>query len=655
MDTQLTLADDETSKQINVYITYTDENGTKTNGQSKITVSKAITPVTDIEFSGRPYLDVYDHKSANINASVQPAAATDRTVTYSLVDDTKLNGDPVANKASDYITINDEGVVTVKEGVTLSSTSTTVTVRVTTNGVDLDGNTISKDKDVYIRKHQINNYTIAEKNGDIIGEAVDSGSFAAFEYGKTYVITAYDTYFPDDQDCTWDVNNGKSFLEIKETNGTQCTVYCKGVSGDTDIKISAKIHDSSTNNITKKSVYQDVSDITITADKTELYTNETATITLAVNEFATVGEVTWNISDTNIASVAKVDDTHYTVSFAKQGEVTISANINGVDSNEIEFDVVQHLNELIEESVITSKWTVSTTNIAGINGKTSLDVTDDHNNTLTISRNEVKYSGNSSGYMQLGKSSNPESVTISCDLGDKQISAVRVQSASKDGAHKVAISVGGTSYLSAENTSSWSTMKVNEGTGTSSGEIEITFTNGSAALYIGYVEIVYVSRENISDSDFEGQKALVNWATKFMDNTDNGFGVGANCADGVGLSHSWEEMESAWDAAKSAYNTTFGSLTSDDTVYKMFKAAEASTTGDILQQAMARYEAIAQHYGLKGEDLFISQRPKPESSRINPILALNNVDNSVWVISAVALVGLTAIGGYFFYRKRKEI
>ena len=42
------------------------------------------------------------------------------------------------------------------------------------------------------------------------------------------------------------------------------------------------------------------------------------------------------------------------------------------------------------------------------------------------------------------------------------------------------------------------------------------------------------------------------------------------------------------------------------------------------------------------------------SSGINSIMSLQNVDTCVWVISVIALVGVTAVGGYFYYRRRKE-
>lgn len=549
-NTPLTLEDGETSKKINVYITYTDENdGSATNGNSIITVNKEIKPVSDIEFTGRVYLDVYDHTTANINAEAMPKSATDRGLTYLLVDDEKLDGTAVKNKASDYITIDSSGNVTVKDGITVPSDGITVTVRATTTGTDQTGNHISKDKDIYIRKHQINGYKIAE----VGQEAIDASEFTAFEYGKTYEIEALDNYFPDDQDCTWAINNGLSYLEIKSTNGTKCTVYCKGVSGTTNIQISAKIHDSATNNLTRKSVYQSVSTAVISADKTELYTNNTATITLATNEFSRAENVAWDISDPTAASVSKATDTTYTVSFAKAGNITIKAIVDGVPSNIIDFNVCTALNDIRVDEETTSSVSFTKTDFADSESCTKDGV------TLEISGMNT---GNWIKILGTGGGGGSVSFTTAEGLIQSISSVAHNNDSTKNvGFDQASVNQSSISY-SNPNSKQWELDSI---TVTVKKSININLAN---------------------DLDhFMAQAKVIEFANYL------------NGLSSISLDNWIGE-----DGVKSNFDATVGTLTGDELAFamNMLKYADASNAADsdCLQQAMKRYDDFVKNYNL---------------------------------------------------------
>ena len=61
------------------------------------------------------------------------------------------------------------------------------------------------------------------------------------------------------------------------------------------------------------------------------------------------------------------------------------------------------------------------------------------------------------------------------------------------GKHNISITVGGTTYLAKTAVPTWSSNNggVKTGTGTSSGEIIISFTDGTRALYIKSITVVY--------------------------------------------------------------------------------------------------------------------------------------------------------------------
>lgn len=138
---------------------------------------------------------------------------------------------------------------------------------------------------------------------------------------------------------------------------------------------------------------------------------------------------------------------------------------------------------------VTDTWTASSGAIAA---STSGTISTTGGKTWNFTRNTVVYTGWTSNCIQLGSKSGAETVTFSSSAyGTSTIKSVSVECASYQGAHKVSISVGGNTYLASTATSSWTTVETKTGTGTSSGQIVISFTNGSRALYIKSISVTY--------------------------------------------------------------------------------------------------------------------------------------------------------------------
>ena len=93
--------------------------------------------------------------------------------------------------------------------------------------------------------------------------------------------------------------------------------------------------------------------------------------------------------------------------------------------------------------------------------------------------------------IQLGKNGGVENLTLSTSNIPGTIKSVSVECASYQGKHNVSITVGGTTYLASTATSSWTTVEAKTGTGSSSGQIVISFTDGTRALYIKSITVVY--------------------------------------------------------------------------------------------------------------------------------------------------------------------
>ena len=88
---------------------------------------------------------------------------------------------------------------------------------------------------------------------------------------------------------------------------------------------------------------------------------------------------------------------------------------------------------------------------------------------------------------------------------------------------------------------------------------------------------------------------------------------------------------------------------------EQFRTGVASESGSNIEKALAKYDYIVAKYGTGSYSNFMNRTITPlSSSRIllNNVLGSNG--GAVSVIVIVSLVSLTAIGGYFFTRKRKE-
>ena len=119
--------------------------------------------------------------------------------------------------------------------------------------------------------------------------------------------------------------------------------------------------------------------------------------------------------------------------------------------------------------------------------------------TRTLKSGE-SYSGWTSNCIQLGKNGGVENLTLSTTAIPGTIKEVSIECSSYNGNHKVAITVGGDTCLAATNTPSWTTVSSKTtGTISKSGEIVISFTNGSRALYIKSLTVKYEPPAPLSD------------------------------------------------------------------------------------------------------------------------------------------------------------
>lgn len=86
-------------------------------------------------------------------------------------------------------------------------------------------------------------------------------------------------------------------------------------------------------------------------------------------------------------------------------------------------------------------------------------------------------------------------------------------------------------------------------------------------------------------------------------------------------------------------------------------SSSAAETGTDLVKAMYRYDYIVFHKQYSGYDDFINRSTsegKSYSPRINPLVMNSKKSTTVMIITVISLVSVSAIGGFFFLKKRKE-
>ena len=109
---------------------------------------------------------------------------------------------------------------------------------------------------------------------------------------------------------------------------------------------------------------------------------------------------------------------------------------------------------------------------------------------VKLNSGKTDYLAFSDGYIQMGSKNALENAVFSTSNIPGTIKTVTVDCWSYNGAHNITISVGGNTYLDNIATPSAS-GNTKTGTGSSSGEIVISFTDGSRALYIKSITVVY--------------------------------------------------------------------------------------------------------------------------------------------------------------------
>lgn len=218
----------------------------------------------------------------------------------------------------------------------------------------------------------------------------------------------------------------------------------------------------------------------------------------------------------------------------------------------------------------------------------------------------------------------------------------------------VSVTVGGNAFGEVQSFNSTASNKTFTGSA-SAGQIVVRIYKAAAAtkaIYCKSVAVTYTtpgSSTNIanSESHIAAQRVAVKFAKAFnaaMDTT-------SNCTT---------NMSSAWSTCSSAYTTFLSeaaALGSTEEAYakNLVKYATVAWSDDsgeaCIERMLKTYEVCVQKHG---QTAFMSDLVSTGRAPISPVTVVTSNNTTITIVVIASLISMTAIGGYFFLRRRKE-
>ena len=252
---------------------------------------------------------------------------------------------------------------------------------------------------------------------------------------------------------------------------------------------------------------------------------------------------------------------------------------------------------------------------------------------------------------QFGSGSHPFSdISLQSSSFSGTVNSVTVYtSGAKNINATVQVSVGGTSYGSAQSITTSNTSYTFD-LGGKSGTISINYVNSSSvAIYIKEI-VVNATQEstNIANntSHIEAQRLAVLFAktfNEFMDDTQN-------CT--TGLDAAWASCSTAYTLFKSSA-ASLGE-TEEAWCLNLIKYATAQYSDDsgeaCIERMMKTYEVCVQKHG---QTAFMSDLVTVGSNTVSPLVNVVGDNKVALIIVIVSLISASTIAGYFFIKRRK--
>ena len=607
-----------------IYAKYTEGGITKTATYSITVANAPVSSLTIASNTGKVALNEYFDMS-EIGVTILPADAVQTyewTVLSNTVnDDYEFDADIVAAK-------NTAGTITLK------CTSTADSSKYQTFVLTVSGNP------VVTLPNSVTLYT-----------------------GKTTTVTASVEGGTAPYSYSWSITSGGSYASIS-SGGSSATVTLSGTAAGS-VTLQCSVTDSNSKSdsasVTFSVIASAVTSVNWSASAFDVFSGATIPSniddTWEVNyeknngdaDYIFFGDYDLYLGSKHITSLP------YTFVAEDDGK-TLHVEYGGVSSSSVAVAVTQTINNVYAEIVSKNVSNLTFEAQYSTGGATADDgvewtVTSDGTESTYDATKGIHYGTGSAAvqYIRLNTS----------DISSGTITKVVVNASTASGVTAtVGVKVGGDQFGDDPKTLTSSAAEYTFEDEIGADEIEVEVTKASSAVKAIYVKSVVVTYETSSGSQQiannashkAAQKAAVAYAMAFnaaMDETEN-------CT--TGLDAAWATCSSAYTSFKSAA-AALGE-TEEAWAKNLVKYATAQYSDDsgeaCIERMMKTYEICVQKHGKTAfmSDL-VSLNRVPNTSPI-AILGNSTNANAVAIVVITSVISLTAIGGYFFLRKRRE-
>lgn len=622
-----------------ITVSYSDEYGSASQTYS-ITVSYANPTGIVLSQYTKTLVLLEEFDVADVEVTINPEATADQSLYEWVVQDSDglVEGDTYEfNDGVFYASEPADAVVlrcqSTKEGYT-STIYADVTVEITGNPIVTLFNASDDDK----------------TNGS---ESVftDAGDI-------TYHVSAKN--FSGTISYAWS-SSDTSVISIDSENGASCDFYVEGDEGSA--RLSCRVTDTASHDVT---VYIDVTvedwsvtAVSWTAPTIDVFSGATLTTSDVsswnvkyntdsgkTNQTAPVGDIVVKVNG------AAVSLPHTWVA-ANDGK-TLCVEYRGVSSSTTTVAVTQSIHAVyapVEGDPSTSTLTFS----AACSGSGTSDGGEKW--TVTSDGTESAYDPTKGIHYGTGSAAVQYINLKSTDFTTGKITSVVVNASTASGVTAtVAVNVGGSAFGGAAKSISQTATEYTFEGEVDADEIEVIITKPSSAtkaIYCKSIAVTYVeeSEEKVNIANVAAHKAAQRVAVKFAKAFNDAMDDTENCT--TGLSAAWSTCSSAYDTFKSEA----AALGETEEAYakNLIKYATAQYSDDsgeaCIERMMKTYEICVQKHG---QTAFMSELVTLQAARVTPFASIVGNSNTIAIIVVISMISITAIGGYFFLRKRKE-
>ena len=397
-------------------------------------------------------------------------------------------------------------------------------------------------------------------------------------------------------------------------------------------------------------------------------------IEIDVTDSHLAGDIEWEVTSGSVTG-ASSDNDGFMATISSVGTLTIVATDDGDNTNTetVTITVVDSLNAVMASAETAHASTLTFTKACDGSG------TADDGATWTVDSDAPESNFDSTRGIHYGTNSSQmvqyvELVSLNAGSGaNNTIKSVVVNASDAAGSGSLTVTVGSSTFHHGSDTSVTVTNS-NPGvdytfTGSATGTITVRIDRGSEAykaIYVKSIVVNYVTAGAESDiANAVGmhlaQKAVIDYAKDFND-TLEAICVAYGSTDTSDLEDAWSDLETQYT---NWFTNSGKSLTDDEKAHAKLLFANASSvdrnvtaSADELQHMLAKYDWIVGHYSncldFLNTDPGTGRDPVAQASGRTVLNTIMQDSNTVAIIVIISVISVSAVGGYFFLRKRKE-